>query len=94
MATISDIHVNITGHTWILRDNRGAVAMTKNPVGHKSANQHIDIKHHFERDAAGILLINNPFYTVQQMKWWLIDDLHVQVKPLLRAQFERLELYN
>ena len=46
---LNDLHINTKEATEILEDNQGAIAMTKNPIGHKRT-KHIDIKHHFIRE--------------------------------------------
>ena len=57
--------------------------MAKNPVGHKRT-KHIDIKHHFIREAihAGTILLE--YCQTNQM----IAD--ILTKPLPRTQFENL----
>ena len=47
---LTDLKINTAKLTNSLEDNKGAIAMHKNPVGHKRA-KHIDIKHHFVREA-------------------------------------------
>ena len=46
---LSDLQVNTDDPTEIFEDNQGAIAMAKNPIGHKRT-KHIDIKHHFIRE--------------------------------------------
>ena len=47
---MTDLRVSQVKPTVIREDNHGAIAMAKNPVGHKRT-KHIDIKHHFVREA-------------------------------------------
>lgn len=67
----------------IYEDNQGAIAMAKNPVGHKRT-KHIDIKFHFVREKVqeGALLLQ--YCTTKEM---LADIL---TKPLPKGQFEYL----
>ena len=43
---LADLRIDTKTPTEISEDNQGAIAMAKNPVGHKRT-KHIDIKHHF-----------------------------------------------
>ena len=47
---LSDLKVEVDTPTDILEDNQGAIAIAKNPVGHKRT-KHIDIRYHFIREA-------------------------------------------
>ena len=47
---MTDLRISQVKPTVIREDNQGAIAVTKNPVGHKRT-KHIDIKHHFVREA-------------------------------------------
>ena len=69
--------------TEILEDNQGAIAMSKNPVGHKRT-KHIDIKHHFIRETiqAGTIVL-----TYCPTKDMVADTF---TKALPRDQFEML----
>ena len=57
--------------------------MTKNPVGHKRA-KHIDIRHHFVREAVQSGTIVLTYCPTTEM----VADL--LTKPLPKAQFEKL----
>ena len=46
---LSEINVDISKPTIIREDNKGAIAMSRNPIGHKRT-KHIDIRHHFIRE--------------------------------------------
>ena len=67
----------------IREDNQCAIAMAKNPVGHKRT-KHIDIKHHFIREAVQAGTITLEYCQTKQM---LADIL---TKPLPKPQFEEL----
>ena len=45
---LSDLDENYSDPITIMEDNQGAIAMTKNPIGHKPT-KHIDIRCHFVR---------------------------------------------
>lgn len=80
---LNDLHVSSEEPTEILEDNQGAIAMAKNPVGHKRT-KHIDIKHHFIREAiqAGTITLN--YCPTNEM----VADIFT--KPLPKPQFEKL----
>ena len=81
---LCDLQVNAAGPKKILEDNQGAIAVTKNPVGHKRT-KHINIKQHFVREAVQDGKIVLSYCPTSEM----VADL--LTKPLLRAQFERLK---
>ena len=80
---MTDLNINQAKPMVIREDNQGAIAMAKNPVGHKRT-KHIDIKHHFIREAihAGTIVLE--YCQTNQM----IAD--ILTKPLPRTQFENL----
>ena len=47
---LTDLRCDMKMPVEILEDNQGAIAMAKNPVGHKQS-KHIDIRYHFIREA-------------------------------------------
>ena len=47
---LTDLRIDTKGSTEILEDNQSAIAMAKNSIGRKRT-KHIDIKHHFIREA-------------------------------------------
>ena len=80
---LNDLHINTKEATEILEDNQGAIAMTKNPIGHKRT-KHIDIKHHFIRENVQAETITISYCPTDQM----VADIFT--KPLPKAQFEYL----
>ena len=80
---MTDLRVSQVKPTVIREDNQGAIAMAKNPVGHKRT-KHIDIKHHFVREAVDAGTITLEYCETKQM---LADIL---TKPLPKPQFEML----
>ena len=69
--------------TTIREDNQGAIAIAKNPIGHKRT-KHIDIKHHFIREAVHDETIALEYCQTNQM----VAD--ILTKPLPKPQFEIL----
>ena len=67
----------------IFEDNQGAIAIMKNPVGHKTT-RHIDIKHHFIQETLQVNTINVSYCPSKDM---LAD---IFTKSLPRTQFEKL----
>ena len=80
---MTDLNVSQTKPTVIREDNQGAIAMAKNPVGHKRT-KHIDIKHHFIREAVRAGTVTLEYCPTSQM----IAD--ILTKPLPKLQFESL----
>ena len=80
---MTDLRVSQVKPTVIREDNQGAIAMAKNPVGHKRT-KHIDIKHHFVREAVNAGTITLEYCETKHM---LADIL---TKPLPKPQFEML----
>ena len=80
---LADLRIDTKTPTEISEDNQGAIAMAINPVGHKRT-KHIDIKHHFIREAVQAGSINLSYCPTTDM----IADIFT--KPLPRTQFEKL----
>ena len=78
-----DLRANPEAPINIFEDNQGAIAMVKNPVGHKGT-EHIDIKYHFIRETMQAKAINVPYCLSKNM---LAD---IFTKSLPRTQFEIL----
>uniref|UniRef100_A0A1X7U6N9 Reverse transcriptase Ty1/copia-type domain-containing protein n=1 Tax=Amphimedon queenslandica TaxID=400682 RepID=A0A1X7U6N9_AMPQE len=69
--------------TIITEDNRGAIAIAKNPVYH-SQTKHVDIKYHYIREAIQDKAIQLEYFPTKEM---LADIL---TKQLAREKFEKL----
>ena len=69
----------------IMEDNQGAIALGKNPVNH-ARTKHIDIWHHYVREAVEDHVIDLEYCPTKKM----IADL--LTKPLPKTQFETLRL--
>ena len=67
----------------ILEDNQGAIAMARNPVGHKQS-KYINIRYHFIREAVQTGTISLTYCPTSNM----LTDIFT--KPLLKGQFEKL----
>ena len=80
---LKDLCISTEVPTLIHEDNQGAIAMTKDPVGHK-CTKHIDIKHHFIREAVKNKTVSLAYCPTNKM----IADLFT--KPLPKARFESL----
>ena len=80
LADLSDIQYK---PTIIMGDNQGSIAIARNPVFH-SRTKHIDIRHHFIREAIQDGVIDLRFCPTNEM----IAD--VLTKPLSRNRFEQL----
>jgi hypothetical protein len=80
---LHDLGQKIDRPTVIKEDNQGAIAMAQNPAGH-SRTKHIDIRHHFVREAIQDGIISLEYCPSKDM----FADL--LTKPLPRAQYERL----
>ena len=83
LQLLSDLRCDMKMPMEILEDNQGAIAMAKNPVGHKRS-KHIDIKHHFIREAVQTGTISLTYCPTSNM---LAD---IFTKPLPKGQFEKL----
>ena len=80
---LSDLRCDMKMPMEILEDNQGAIAMARNPVGHKRS-KHIDIRHHFIREAVQTGTISLTYCPTSNM---LAD---IFTKPLPKGQFEKL----
>lgn len=69
--------------TVILEDNRGAIAIAKNPVNH-SRTKHIDIRYHYIRECVQNGQIQLQYCPTIDMK------ADILTKPLARPRFEYL----
>jgi len=67
----------------VYEDNRGAIALVKNPVSHKRT-KHIDIRHHFVGDAFEQGILDIHYCPAKDM----LADLLTKVLP--RSAFEYL----
>jgi hypothetical protein len=79
----SDLKIDIDVATTIYEDNQGAIAMSKNPVGHKRS-KHIDIRHHFIRETVLSGAVQISYCPSSDM----VADIFT--KPLPNAPFERM----
>ena len=80
---MTDLNISQAKPTVIREDNQGALAMAKNPVRHKRT-KHIDIKHHFIREAVRAGTIALEYCQTSQM----IAD--ILTTPLPSSQFKNL----
>ena len=67
----------------VFEDNQSCISLAKNPTFH-SRSQHIDIKHHFVREAIESQLIELAYCPTEEM----VAD--ILTKPLAKVQFELL----
>ena len=80
---LTDLRIDTKGSIEILEDNQSAIAVAKNSVGHKRT-KHIDIKHHFIREAVQAGKISLSYCQTADM---LAD---IFTKQLPRTQFAKL----
>ena len=80
---LADLRCDMKMPIEILEDNQGAIAMAKNPIAHKRT-KHIDIRHHFVREAVQAGTISLTYCPTSDM---LAD---IFTKPLPKLQFEKL----
>ena len=80
---MNDLKLKVEAPIEILEDNQGAIALAKNPVGHKRT-KHIDIRYHFIREAVRAGSVNLTYCPTKDM----VADIFT--KPLPKIQFEKL----
>ena len=80
----SDLKLKVDAPNEIVEDNQDAIALAKNPVGHKRT-KHIDIQYHFIREAVQAGIIGLTYYPSKDM----VADIFT--KPLPKVQFENLK---
>ena len=79
LGTVSDIPV------LLMEDNRAAIAIARNPVGH-ARTKHIDVRYHFAREAVANGQIKLQYCQTRDM----IAD--ILTKAISKVQFEKLRL--
>jgi hypothetical protein len=82
-SLLSDFDIEVSSPALIYEDNKGAVAMSINPVMHQ-ATKHIAIKHHFVREKIANGDVRLEYISTSRM---LADAL---TKPLAFTLLERL----
>jgi hypothetical protein len=80
---LGELGLDVGESTILYEDNRGAIAMSKNPMGHKRT-KHIDIRYHFVREAVEAGTIDVRYCPSADM---LAD---IFTKPIPKAQFEAM----
>ena len=80
---LTDLRIDTKGSIEILEDNQSAIAMAKNSIGHRRT-KHIDIKHHFIREAVQVTTIVLSYCPTTDML------ANIFTKQLPWTQFERL----
>lgn len=80
---LSDLGWELSQPTAVMEDNQGAIAIVKNPVQHKRT-KHIDIRHHFIREAVERGEIAVDYCPTNQM----VAD--ILTKPLPKPKFLQL----
>ena len=63
---MTDLRVTSQGPTVLMEDNQGAIAISKNPVGH-ARTKHIDIRYHYIREAMQNGIINLHYCPTEEM---------------------------
>ena len=80
---LTDLRVTLPGPTVLMEDNQGAIAITKNPVGH-ARTKHIDIRYHYIREAVQNGIVDLLYCPSEEMK------ADILTKPLPRQCFKML----
>ena len=80
---LGDLSGEVSKPTVIMEDNQGAIALAQNPITH-ARTKHIDICHHFVREAIQDGIISLQYCHTKEM---VADAL---TKVLARAQFQKL----
>ena len=80
---LAEIEENCNNPIKVMEDNQGAIAIAKNPVGHKRT-KHIDIRSHFVREQVQKGIFKIDYLSTKEM----VADMFT--KPLPRGQFEYL----
>ena len=81
-ALLYDLGMPCSGPTKIRCDNKGAVALSENPIKHRT-NKHIEIRHHYIRELVEQKRVTVIWTTSKSM----VAD--IMTKPLPRVKFER-----
>lgn len=79
---LADLNVEQSKPTMIMGDNQSSIAIARNPVSH-ARTKHIDIRHHFIREALQDDVIDLCFCPTSEM------TADVLTKPLSRNRFEQ-----
>jgi hypothetical protein len=82
-ALLEELGLHQEQPTLLLQDNQSAIAIAKNPEFH-ARTKHIDIRHHFVRDAVEDKMIHLKFCPTEEM---VADAL---TKPLPKTSFQEL----
>jgi hypothetical protein len=75
---LSDLQASPSGPTKLMEDNQGAIAIARNPIAH-ARTKHIDIHHHFVREAVQEGTIDVCYCSTDDM----IADLHCSNNPFI-----------
>ena len=80
---LTELGIEVSAETLILCDNQGAIELAKNP-GHHSRSKHIDIRHHFIREAVGNKIVAMKYINTNIMA------ADILTKPLARNRHHEL----
>ena len=82
-SLLNELGLSTRDPTILFEDNRGAIALSKNPVSHKRT-KHIDIRYHFVRETVEAGTINICYCPTSDM----LADMFT--KPIPKTRFEML----